>query len=818
MNQKTFALVVVALSVPCFVAPASAQKPLGARRDGNVIEDALDDLDHLGKSLFGGLLSQKSKKKTTSDSPSSRSASSSSVFETGKFDASRNRTGSASRRAGSIVRSGTQNPTQRKATLPASTQQRTVGTRSHGDTSISSVTEGRRTSSDDLSKAVRVSPERESRVRIPSIPPRRTTPQDILQRRTSGATPDEQITQQITRPTASTGNQSAMSRPLHQRLMTFRQSAFEAGQKDQATPGAKANTSAQAATKPAAKRSPSGSGRPAQTATLRSTAVKSPGLQQKVTGARRQPTRTPTRPDRSTLSTSTDDVLFVGRSPVLGVRTLGPRQITVGRESAYEVFVQNAGEVAADGVVVSVNLPDWADVQGAEASAGSTRPATSPEASTALEWNVGRIQPRDQEKLVLRIVPRKRQPIDLAVRVSHTPLASQAVIEVREPKLDMRLHGPRDVLFGKTEVFKLELANTGNGDAENVVISLAPIDSSGGSPDTHQLGTVAAGKKKIIELELTARQDGQLVVKVDITADGGVRAALDEKILVRRPDLRLSMKGPRMKYVGSAATYRIHAENPGTAPAANVKLTATLPKGAKYLNCDKSGQVDKEKRTVSWALAALPAGTQQVFTLQCQLTEAGFQQLEAAVSGKGDLTASADVRTQVEAIADLTLDVTDPVGPVSVGEDALYELKIQNRGTKGAEGIEVVAYFSHGIEPIAVEGAPHKVEAGQVVFSPLSSLAAGESLVLKIKARAQTAGNHMFRTEVLCKPLGTRLVGEETTHFYDGTKDTAQVAGPAGQSSPRYAPAQPSLRTATRPQPTVAPPRRGTPTLAPLRQ
>ena len=61
---------------------------------------------------------------------------------------------------------------------------------------------------------------------------------------------------------------------------------------------------------------------------------------------------------------------------------MGPRTITVGRESTYHVHLMNSGEVAAEDLVVHVMLPAWAEVTGIEASLGDARP---PEASTSRE-------------------------------------------------------------------------------------------------------------------------------------------------------------------------------------------------------------------------------------------------------------------------------------------------------------------------------------------------------------------------------------------------------------------------------------------------
>ena len=78
-------------------------------------------------------------------------------------------------------------------------------------------------------------------------------------------------------------------------------------------------------------------------------------------------------------------------------------------------------------------------------------------------------------------------------------------------------------------------------------------------------------------------------------------------------------------------------------------------------------------------------------------------------------------------IADLALEVTDPAGPVAVGKEAAYQLKVENRGSKAADDVEIVAYFSHGIEPLGAEGGNYQVGPGQVVFDAISSIAADNS-------------------------------------------------------------------------------------------
>ena len=109
---------------------------------------------------------------------------------------------------------------------------------------------------------------------------------------------------------------------------------------------------------------------------------------------------------------------------------------------------------------------------------------------------------------------------------------------------------------------------------------------------------------------------------------------------------------------------------------------------------------------MGWASSQLPPGEQREFEMKCTLALSGVNRLEFTTSAATDLVATTESVTRVEAIADLRLEVKDPEGPVPVGGDASYEFHVHNRGTKAAENVEVMAYFSNGVEPITLTDAP----------------------------------------------------------------------------------------------------------------
>jgi uncharacterized repeat protein (TIGR01451 family) len=642
------------------------------------------------------------------------------------------------------------------------------------------------------------------------------------------AAPADSKTASSGKDAAAAGDSTPASRPLHERMMSFQHSAFAdvpAGTVTAAptADGASDPPAARQAERTAAVGSdrsapsvpelplaaPAASPAPASTAAEPAVpevpqppAVASGESRAEKPSAAAEP-RAPAGSMSAAQAPAEPGLLFTRKGPILSVETQGPRKIVVGKEAAYEVTIQNSGEVAADDVTVFMALPAWADIVGSTPSAGEGRPAPQGR-NEPFQWVVGHLEAKAREKLVLKIVPRQSRPFELAVRWDYKPVSSQATIEVQEPKLVMALDGPREVFFNKREIYKLKLANAGNGPAENVVLSLMPLTTGETQPVSHTLGTLAAGEQRTIEVEMTARQPGNLVIQIEAKGEGGVRAELSERVVVRRAALQVEVEGPAMQYVGTAATYKIRVRNPGDAAAKNVRLAVNLPMGMKYAAGSEGAQLAPGGGKVQWTFDQIEPGGQQAVTLRCMPGAAGAARLEAVSTADDQITAAAEALTQVEGMADLRLEIKDPAGPVPVGEETAYELRVRNRGTKTAENVEVIAYFSAGVEPTSAEGQPNRVRPGQVVFSPIASLGAGSEVLLKVQARAETAGNHIFRAEVHCKVLGTRLVQEETTCFYKDAAAAQQAARPS-EPAQTAAPAGDALRTADRRAPQSLP-------------
>lgn len=485
-------------------------------------------------------------------------------------------------------------------------------------------------------------------------------------------------------------------------------------------------------------------------------------------------------------------LLFARATPLVTLRGSGPRRLSVGQTGNYTISLSNDGEQPASDVSVAVKLPDWVELQSSKPTAGKIE-----QNAGELQWSVRSVAPGNRETLSLKLVAHEGRNCDLEVRLDAAAVAAKTSLEVRQPLIELKIEGAMQVVCGGKEIYRLSVSNPGTGPAENVTLSLLPLTPDDGETATHRIGTIGAGESKTVEIELVARQTGVLNIQARASADGGLTASASEEVMVRQPGVRVEVVGPARQYVGATATYQIHLKNPGDAPARQVKLLAVLPGNGQCVSAGQQGKLDTKHKKAAWTIAELDPGADLVFSLKCAVQKPGENRIEVTATAEGDLSHSNLAVTEVVAVADLVLDVSDPSGAVAVGEDAVYEVRILNRGNEAAEGVDVIAHFSDGVEPVSVEGRTPEVVSGTVTFGTIPTLAAGKELVFKIHAKARQGGTHRVRVELDCQSLGTKLTEEETTLFYaddSGPEALDAVRGTADAASEE----QPHLATPPR--------------------
>jgi hypothetical protein len=460
--------------------------------------------------------------------------------------------------------------------------------------------------------------------------------------------------------------------------------------------------------------------------------------------------RTPGTPEAATLRSAGAEI---------SVSTTGPKSISIGKNAAYNIEVTNSGQATAQQLDIVFLVPSWIDVANANVTGGSKEMSNEADA-TRVHWQIGQLEPGKTQHLTLDVIPRKAQVFDLNVEWSVAPIAGSVQVQVTEPLLEMEIAGPDEVQFGQTAMYNVCIRNPGTGVAENVMVALC--EALGG--EQAPLGNLGPGEEQNIQVELIARDAGELELGAEVCGDSDLKDNVSKRIRVRRAQLEIAIQGPAKKYAGAVANYVVTVQNTGDAPAEDVFAAIGIPIGAQYVSgIELAEQIEGGMR---WSVGGLPPGEQRSFTIACQLNAAGPIQLETGVRGAGELADAASIQTLVETDADLVLSVNDPQGPLPIGQDVIYQITVKNRGTKAAKGIDVVMHFSNGIEPTAAEGRKHVIKPGEVTFESIDQIDPNQEVVVNVTAQATTAGTHEFRAQLTCTESDAREVAGGTTKFF----------------------------------------------------
>lgn len=466
-------------------------------------------------------------------------------------------------------------------------------------------------------------------------------------------------------------------------------------------------------------------------------------------------------------------------SPLLEVETIGPQRVIVGQESPYQIRLCNRGGVTAEQVVLHVDLPAWIDILPPEVSAGgtsvsSTTPQGTPTQETTMvdgaktfHWKIDRIDPQSEEQLILHLVPKERKSFNLKLHYDFKRVSAVAPVEVQEPKLEMAIDGPNEILWGNEEIYKLRIRNTGNGDAEKIRLALLPGNVEGqGSEETCTLDLLKAGEEITIDVRAKALQNDFLDINVVANGPFDLQARTMRRVNVLRAELDLVIESPELLFVGSRAEYILRVRNIGNAPSGPVELLALVPLGANYISNTGGGRSTPQKEVI-WNIDSIPVAGEFTASVVCELKRQGVTKLEVSVDDGTGLVAAMQGLTQVESIADLKMKIENPQGPVEVGSEAVYTILITNNGTRAAEGVDIDAMFSNDIDPVGFEGLAGEITGnGHVLFERIPSISPGQTLKLKVRAKASQAGNHKIRVELACDSTGLQLVHEESTYYY----------------------------------------------------
>ena len=436
-------------------------------------------------------------------------------------------------------------------------------------------------------------------------------------------------------------------------------------------------------------------------------------------------------PSRSNLvgsGTVSGDVASGSQRPQLQINKVMPKNAVLGKPLIYQIIVTNIGNARARQVVVEDQVPRGCELHGTIPQAKLGR-----DQKDRLVWNLGVLNPHEERKISVRIVPIAEGQIGSVATVNFAAdVASQTTITA--PKINIHLVGPKEVMIGDPVVYKYRLTNQGSGEASNVVIrSLIPegLEHPDGNDLEYSVGTLQPGKSKDVVLKLAAVKSGDLINSAVVTADGGIQKEIRAPVTVIGQQLVLTRRGPARRYIGRDGTYQNIVRNESRRPAVDAVVIERIPAGMKYISSNAGGQYDESRRSVAWRIARLESGQTQTLEVTLRPTDSGEQVSLVQVMELTGLKSQAETKTNVEHLMTMGLDISEVDGPVAVGEKMQFTIRVRNRGTASTRNVKLALDVPAELKVISAGPAKaipvRNTAQGQLIeFAALPSIPAGE--------------------------------------------------------------------------------------------
>ena len=450
------------------------------------------------------------------------------------------------------------------------------------------------------------------------------------------------------------------------------------------------------------------------------------------------------------------------QSPQVTIEKSGPKEIQVGKPATFKTTVRNTGQIPAVGIEVRDLVPKGTRLLG-------TVPKATRSVRGELIWVLGTLKPGEDASAEMELMPVSEGEIG-SVATVHVNAEATARATVTKPDLVVQVSAPGQVLIGEEAAMTITVSNTGTGVATGVVIEEhipAGLQHSSGADLEYEVGELAPGASKQLELALTAAKPGPVTNVLKVRGDGSLKAEHRFNMEVLAPQLDIAVGGPKRRYLEREASYEFTVSNPGTAAAKQVELVAYLPPALKFVSANNAGHYFEADRTVHWRLEQLPSKESGAVQLVTVPIEPGQQKLRLRGTAQRGLEVEREQPILIDGISAILFQAADTVDPVEVGKETTYEIRVVNQGSKAATNVRITVMLPPELKFVAAEGpSRYNIDGNQVVFEGLARLAPKADTTYQVRAQGLRPGDLRTRIQLMTDEMQTPVTKEESTRVY----------------------------------------------------
>jgi uncharacterized repeat protein (TIGR01451 family) len=364
--------------------------------------------------------------------------------------------------------------------------------------------------------------------------------------------------------------------------------------------------------------------------------------------------------------------------PVVKIKVRVPACAAPGQQITYRICIENCSTSEAHHVIVKNALPSNAKFVKADPTPSKQEPE--------LQWNLGTVGGGAIREIVLVVQPTNREDVKNCARVQFehgqcvvTRLAARGAPGDRppiitpvpgedQPILDLSIDGPKKQYSNLATKYIVTLTNKGKASATRTLVSVRlpnklkfvkASDNAQGVDDlvAWNLGTLEAGKSRVMELTLRAAEAGEFCIKASAEADHGARADVEYCTkFASTSAMTLEMVGKEgVVFVGGKTSYPVVIKNQGSTPITNVKVRAFVPDAMRFERSspkfDKADPVASGQWIEFKTLPAIEVGALVRYEIFVEAMKAGVTRFHIEVAAD-ELTSGPIVEQEITNIVD----------------------------------------------------------------------------------------------------------------------------------------------------------------------
>ena len=462
-------------------------------------------------------------------------------------------------------------------------------------------------------------------------------------------------------------------------------------------------------------------------------------------------------------------------APVLATEVTAPEYINLNEVASMQIAVRNNGKTQVDNVRLFAQLPDHATYSGA-----APEPITN---HGEYEFVIDRIAPGQSRQIRIDVVPTEKRPLEISTRVVME--SSQTVaVGVRQPQLSVTIDGPMQVNVGSPTKHTVTIHNTGDGTAREVRLEanfpdqLQFVEQTG----MNQVQTIEPGKKVEVIVKSLAVVAGDAELDFSATGTGCEAEPAAARVHVAQPELKVSAAGPEMNFVDRDGIYSIAVENTGEVDVDNVTVQLSIPTGMKVTTISRQAKVNERSGTLDWTFPQIKSQSSEMIQLKATATKSGDQICRIKIDSDQTREKEVQLTTVVSTRAELSVDTSVMGGPIQVGDEANFLVRIENRGTQVAKDIRVQVEIPQTMRPVdQVDGFVEESQ-NSILFME-NALKPGDTREFKFSTLGVAAGEQVVRTILQTESSQQRIITENSVYIYEPVQ--ARVSESLTPSIPR---------------------------------